>query len=257
MNNIVISRKLKPRRRSVFLFALCFFALEMIVAGCSSTHDLKKDGFSPFGGGFSEEQLRPGLYKMSATSNFAPWPTFGAASATWKMRADQLCGIGSHKDFETVRSSGSGGNVPVLVPSGGVMVASRFNPTISGYVLCVSSSTSMAEAERHLNSLLLEIDHEAVQARTLELQQLGGASCDQGEVGVSGETYFLRGRALLELQEYTAARFCFFRSQEIEKKDSYYYKEACSFLGSMFETGLGGEKNLSKAKIWLKEAGLL
>ncbi|MCK6391475.1 MAG: hypothetical protein L6Q40_10735 [Azonexus sp.] len=110
-----------------------------IVMGCASDHDLKRDGPNLFGGGFIEDEIKPGLYLIKAFSNTSPFSTLDSAKRTFMKRADALCG----KDSYTIVNSNLDSydsSFPLSPP-----------PKISfmaGHVLCSSSRITLEEAKK-------------------------------------------------------------------------------------------------------------
>ena len=70
------------------------------LAGCVSTHNAQTDGENLLGGGYWESEVRNGLYRIDAKSNFAWWADYTGARLTWKLRADQLCGSSEYEQLE-------------------------------------------------------------------------------------------------------------------------------------------------------------
>lgn len=239
-----------------YLRRLPLLAAVLALSGCASTHNLRTDGNNLFGGGFIDEELRPGLYRMTAKSNMAIWPSFGAARSTWASRANELCGKDAYTAFDTTASEGRTQPFP-LVPHHSVVVfsASNYSATISGYLLCNSSSLSVDQARNFLRAEHDRSEQQAVKALNKELELLGGGECDSTQSGVSNETYFRRAKVLMALQRYTDARFCFIRAQE-GGGDSSYHRQSCESLGFLYEVGLGVEKDLETAQAWYQIAGL-
>jgi len=88
-----------------------------------------------------------------------------------------------------------------------------------------------------------------------ELGRLSSDTCQSdSDEKLSGEKLFNRGKAFFELTRYPEARSCFFRALAY-REESSSYKAACYYIGLMYETGAGFEKDLEIAKGWIKEAG--
>lgn len=130
-----------PRR-----LILCFV---ITLAACSSTHDLKRDGFNIFGGGFIDETVGPGLYLIKGFSNTSPIATPDSAAKTFEYRAQQLCPNG-YTEVRAVSdayaSMTPGALVPVpnanlAVPGPKAVITSKI-----GHVLCVDSPLTLYEA---------------------------------------------------------------------------------------------------------------
>ena len=226
-----------------------------LIAGCSSTHNFKTDGHSAFGGGFADYQLRPGLYEMIAKGNATPWPSFGAAIDTWRGRADELCGKDAYQEIVTDQDLGKREDIPAYLYPGQKVPLQQFNPTIRGYVLCNTSGMTHKEATKYLKELPAAQAQELALNRRKELDELGGDDCSGSDAGISAETYYRRGKILMDLNEYKPSMSCFLQAQERER-DTQVYKESCSAIGMMYELGWGVDKDLPTAMSWYKKAGL-
>ena len=226
----------------------------LMLSACASTHNLR-EGPSLLGGGFIEEQLRPGLYRLRARSDGSMWPTFEAARSTWSQRADLLCGKDSYLSFDTDTNPGQRQPVPVFLPGQPVISVSTFNATITGYVLCASSTWSVDQARDFIRSEQARAERESTARVTEQLEVLGGPQCREQLPLASGENYYRRGRLLVSLQRHAEARACFIKVQEVEG-DSSVRRQACEELGLMYEAGLGVEKDVEMARMWYRKAGL-
>ena len=233
----------------------CIVIVLAPLAACSSSHNFKTDGHSMFGGGFADEEIQPGLNEMTATGNFAPWPSFGAAAGTWKTRADQLCGKGAHLEIVMNRDAVYRAEVSTYTGLGKVISLPKFNATMSGYVLCNSSSMTRSDAIKYLEELPVIRAKEFALNQKVELDLLGGGNCASNNDDDSAETYYRRGKILMELNDYKSAMLCFLQSQERESNTNVY-RESCSSIGMMYELGWGIDKDIPTAKAWYKKAGL-
>ncbi|OGP04204.1 MAG: hypothetical protein A2Z93_15750 [Curvibacter sp. GWA2_64_110] len=241
-----------------WISCMLLFAAGLVLGGCASTHNLKTDGNNLLGGGFHEEELRPGLFKLTARSNQSIWPNFSAAHTTWTQRADQLCGKQAYKSFDADFSDGQGSTLPIVVPGGGMVGVTNYNATLSGYLVCDSAQLTITEAKSFLRQQALDQERRAAERHQQELLQLGGDDCSQAAPSITSEIYFQRARALRTLEQYTKAKACYFLAQQIEKDtSSYYYRESCEALGWMYELGYGVEKDMQTAREWYRKAGLL
>lgn len=113
-----------------------YLLLILLLTACSSTHDLKRDGLSMFGGGFIDEQVGPGLYLVKAFSNISPIPMPDSAANTFRYRAEQLCPVG-YDEVRTLANayrSSSGATPPPVVTSK------------IGHIRCTDSPLSLHEA---------------------------------------------------------------------------------------------------------------
>lgn len=213
------------------------------------------------GGGFYDEEIRPGLYRLTASGNHALWPSFSAAAETWKGRADKLCGANAYQNIATGESSGKSGYVPLsTVPNYGtgnqaVPSVALFNTTIFGYILCNSANMTRDEAVKYLDDLAAQRVAELQTQRKKELDTLGGADCGDSAGAAVPENYLRRGKVLVSMGSYDAAMRCFLRAQE-KSENNTSYKEACTSIGMMYELGWGVTPNMLTANEWFKKAGL-
>lgn len=238
-----------------FLLQFSSILCVALISGCASTHNLRTDGLSAFGGGFYEEELAGGLYRIVAKSNMSVWPNFAAARSTWGIRADQLCGKDSYASFDVDVIDGRARAFPLVVSPGVVIPAANYNATLSGYILCNSSSLTIQDARNFIREQPIRAKERATEVLLKDLDLLGGGNCAQGQSDLSVENYFHRGKVLYSLERYLEAKTCFLHAQERDV-DSFYYKQACEMLGLMYEVGMGVEKNLSTAHGWYRKAGL-
>ncbi|MBI2307015.1 MAG: sel1 repeat family protein [Rhodocyclales bacterium] len=242
-------------KRKVTQFWWLPFVFLTVVAGCSSTHNFRTDGHSPFGGGFADNEITKGLYQLTATANRAPWPTFGAAIDTWRGRAEQLCGGNRYQQIVTSQDAGFQGTAPVYLRPGLMPEVPKYNTTISGYILCDTSGMTRDQAVKYLDDLAAANARELVSSRKKELEELGGSNCSASDSFASAENYFRRGKTLSALNDYKPALTCFMKAQENEQ-DTTVYREACIAIGTMYELGWGVEKDLPTAMTWFKKGGL-
>ena len=63
----------------------------VLLVGCASSHDLKRDGINFFGGGYLDEKAAPGFFLVKAFSNSLMVSTSDAAARTFSNRATELC----------------------------------------------------------------------------------------------------------------------------------------------------------------------
>lgn len=242
-------------QRLIFSLACSVFFL----AGCSSTHNLKTDGMNLMGGGgFFDEEVVPGIYQLTASSNRTLWPSMAAARETWKFRADQLCGKDAHQSFQTSASDGEGAMPSIVfVPSVGVFSLYNYNATIGGYVVCNSAGTSIAQAQEFLLARQAAARQQRDDKRKHEIAELGGEQCATSDAAADSESLYRRGKLLRDLGRQAEARQCFFAAQAADPNPaSLYYRDSCEALGLMYEVGMGVPKDPAAADEWYRKAGL-
>lgn len=246
-------RTIRVERR--FLVWCITLAAVAVQTGCASTHNRKTDGFNPSGGGFFDQEILPGFYRMTASSNRSLWPTFGAAIETWRARADQLCGSNQYQEIVASQDAGYQGTATVHVRSGLPLFAPHYNTTITGHILCNNSGMTRGQAIAYLDELAQRKAMDEKEAQARELGELGGRNCGTDERLPSPENLLRRGRILSSQSEYQAALACFMQAQALEEGTSVY-REACIAIGTMLELGWGVEQDLQKAMTWYKKGGL-
>lgn len=126
----------------------------IVLAGCSSSHDLKRDGENLFGGGFADREITPGLYQLTASANTTPWPNFGAARDTWQGRTEQLCGGNGFQEIVTSQGAGFRGTTPLYFSYGLAPEVRQYNTAITGYILCDTSGMGRREGCRECDALV-------------------------------------------------------------------------------------------------------
>lgn len=127
----------------------------LLTSACSSTHDLKRDGpnYLGGGGGFIDDEMAPGVYRIKGFSNTSPFSTPDSAAKTFRYRAEQLCPAG----YDEVRSvadsyrSLSGGVTVAPDPINSPAVSIALPPPVItskiGFIRCNDSPLSLYEAQ--------------------------------------------------------------------------------------------------------------
>ena len=225
------------------------------LAGCASNHNFATDGYSVFGGGYTEQKLAPGLYDVAAIANFTPWPNAGAAMSTLRARGTALCGSGAFQEIVDDQAEGYRGNT-IVVRSGQVLALPRYNASIRGYILCDSSGMTRDQAIKYVADQRIAESKEAMATRENELAELGGRDCSTHTATDSPDRYLLRGKLLKTMAEYKAAMVCFSQAQ-LSDPVSATYRDACFEIATLYELGWGVEKDIPTAMSWYKKAGAL
>ena len=145
-----LSLNLAPFGRRSMITRYLFLCLPVAVSACSSTHDLKRDGFNVFGGGFIDEKVGPGLYLIKGFSNTSPFATPDSAARTFEYRAKQLCPNG-YSEIHIVSDAYSPATpgTTAMIPNTVVVVQMPRSVITSkiGHILCADSPLSLSEAK--------------------------------------------------------------------------------------------------------------
>src|SRR5205085_2897996 len=88
-------------------------------------------------GGYYESKLADGIYHMSVKTNFAPWVNRAGATASWRNRAEALCGAG-YRELDVHESSYEQGPAVFALP---YIITTR-----DGYAVCKDVALSDDEA---------------------------------------------------------------------------------------------------------------
>lgn len=208
------------------------------------------------GGGFSDTELQPGLYSITAIGNLTPWPSFGAAKGTWSYRADQLCGKGQYQEIITEHDAGSKGAQIMPVGPGTFASVQKFNTTIRGYVLCNSSGMSKEAAIQFIDSIPERNATELREQWATELASLGGSDCSSPDNSIAPDNFYKRGTILMNQSLYKEARVCLLKAVSLGDATGVY-RDANEAIGRMYELGWGVTADLPAAKEWYRKAGLL
>ncbi len=233
-----------------------FFAvITLMIASCSSTQNLR-EGRSIFGGGFSDEELRPGLYSITALGNTTPWASYAWAKETWNHRANQLCGKDQHQEIIASQDVGYKGTSTTYAAPGVFVPLPIFNARLHGFILCNSSGLSKDEAIQFIESIR-QRDAETLNANLVsKLMALGGSDCSTANLDISADNLSKRGQLLINLSRYEEGIICLMKAIG-RGEGTVAYRESCEELGRIYEMGWGIPANLSIAKEWYKKAGLL
>jgi hypothetical protein len=123
--------------RNTISLHLLLLVIACSLMGCASNHDLKRNGYNVMGGGFIDDEVRPGLYLIKGYSNFAVLPSLerDGAARTFFRRADALCGAGAYT---------------VVNYNLGTYSASVHVTFMAGHVLCANSGITVEEARKIL-----------------------------------------------------------------------------------------------------------
>jgi hypothetical protein len=110
----------------------------LLLHGCASLPDSAREGSGLFGGGFSDSEVRKGLFRIDVKSNVAILADVSSARFSWKLRAEQLCGSSEYQELAVHEYSfDSSLKFMGLAPKIAGM---------SGYALCGSAGMSAADA---------------------------------------------------------------------------------------------------------------
>jgi len=71
-------------------------ALSMLLVSCASSHNLA-NGRSPFGGGYKVVKVSQNKYKITAITNWAPWPNYDDVREMWDKHAKSACGNNEYR----------------------------------------------------------------------------------------------------------------------------------------------------------------
>ncbi len=69
----------------------------LLLHSCASSHNLA-DGRGPFGGGYEVVKVSQHKYKITAITNWAPWPNYDSVREMWDKHAKLACGDDKYEE---------------------------------------------------------------------------------------------------------------------------------------------------------------
>jgi hypothetical protein len=233
--------------------ASCIAMISGLV-GCASTHNFAEDGSNILGGGFTTEEIRPGLYRLYARGNKALFPDVGAAQRTWDARAIQLCGPKAYKEFGVVEGRTTGNEATFFVQGLGPLTFRQHDTSKEAYLLCDSSGLSESQAQ---NALLEKIKAEETQ-RNLRTSKILSAydpmECAVGPTNRTAEYFHLMAKDYLEARKFDVAMTCFLKVVSLQT-EGRTYRDSCFHIGVMYELGQSVQRDVATAKTWYRKSG--
>jgi len=235
---------------------LILFSLILVLCACSSNHNIKENGTSLFGGGFSDELILPGFYRMYALSNRGIIITPSAAEKTWRNRAEALCNGEGYKEFMIDSHISSQGKAPIYIHEVGMFFTDEYQGSKSGYIVCNNSKTTVEAAKAYLRNKKEENEKKLAEERKKYLASLEYKNCESEAILNTDASYYLIGKAIYKARKFNDAKLCFEKAISLstiqaEIDDSYFH------IGMMYELGQGLPTNLAKAKVYYDKADML
>jgi TPR repeat protein len=247
----LLIRSVKSRRLRASLFAL--FAGSLLIGHATAQQapsEAKPVALSP-----SEEQIRPGLYAISASSNAFISPALGSPKGIWANRAEELCGNGHYQTIELEQSTSTSSNTTMVMALGGVLPITRYKTTMQAFALCDSAGISKDEALKIVqtnpkyNIKALDAVWQA------EINALGGSDCTASGKDGATDNLARRGRMLMNQSRYQEALLCLQRAASHDDQ-STAYRDACEALAMLYEMGWGVAADPAVARQWYAKAGM-
>lgn len=233
------------------LIALSASALLTDYAIAQATgHDIKPAVLSP-----SEEEVRPGLYAISASSNAFLSPALGSPKGIWANRAEELCGNGHYQTIELEQSTSTSSNTTMVMALGGILPVTLYKTTMQAFALCDSAGISKDEALKIIQANP-KYNIKAMDAVwQAEINALGGSDCSASGKDGATDNLARRGRMLMNQSRYQEALLCLQRAATHDDQ-SAAYRDACEALGMLYEMGWGVAADPAAARQWYAKAGI-
>jgi len=227
----------------------------LIFCACSSNHNLKEDGTNLLGGGYSEEMILPGFYKMSALSNRGLIVTQSAAEKTWRKRAEALCNGNGYHEFKVDSRINSSEAMPIHLINVGSFYLNEHQASKTGYFVCINSNVTVSSAKDYLIKQQKEADEKIAQRKREFIASLKYTSCESILPSNSDASYFQIGKELYKARKFNEARICFHKAS-IASKSKTDRDESNFHLGMIYELGQGVPSDIDQAKIFYAKAGM-
>lgn len=120
----------------------------LLLAACTSTHDLGSARPNVLGGGLRQTERAPGVYWLEAKSNTAPIPMYAAARSMWAQRASELCKGGKYEELGVEEIEETNPHITPPPPLFGIIHARYVLGVKRSWCVCVETVLS---AEDRLN----------------------------------------------------------------------------------------------------------
>ncbi|WP_150123916.1 hypothetical protein [Methyloversatilis sp. RAC08] len=113
---------------------------------------MKRDGPNYIGGGgFIDDEMAPGVYRIKGFSNLSLFATPDSAAETFRYRAEQLCPAGYNEVRSSLNAYRSSNGGVTIVPNPKIPVPVELPPHVItskvGFVRCNDSPVSLHEAQ--------------------------------------------------------------------------------------------------------------
>jgi hypothetical protein len=123
--------------------------LSLLMAACTSTHDLGSGELNVLGGGLRQAERAPGVYYLEAKSNTAPVPMYAAARSMWAQRASELCAGRKYEELGVQEVEETNPYITPPPPLFGIIHARYVLGVKRGWCIC-DGATLSAEDRRNL-----------------------------------------------------------------------------------------------------------
>ncbi len=117
---------------------LSLYVALLLLVGCASTHDMSNGGPSALGGGYLEEKVFDGVYRLEVKLDRLPWSSQSSANEKWHKRAVQLCEDKGYRELNARGRSEHQLSYGYSLPIGGGVFMSGSSAIYGkrGYVVC-------------------------------------------------------------------------------------------------------------------------
>ena len=123
--------------------------LSLLLAACTSTHDLGSGEVNVLGGGLRQTERAPGVYYLEAKSNTAPVPMYAAARSMWAQRASELCAGRKYEELGVQEAEETNPYITPPPPLFGIIHARYVLGVKRGWCIC-DGATLSPEDRRNL-----------------------------------------------------------------------------------------------------------
>lgn len=186
-----------------------------------------------------------GLYYVEVQSGVSPLSNLGSVEKNWQRRATDLC-VG---EFEVFNYVAFDAKQPFSYNSSGGLVYDYYISKAYGYAICPTYSGSIADVNEAVNG------QEMDESVSIALKDpLLSQNCDESILPL--QKLEEAGVVLFKEKSYLQARdifLCVYHKDKQELTQEETYKT----LATIYELGLGVEKDMQQAMFWYQKSGLL
>jgi len=218
-----------------------------VLSSCATYRNANEDGYSVVTGGYSDEKIEDGVFRISSESGVSPVEQKLGVTRVWKRRAKELC-LDEYKEIKfEVNIIDQGFNYMDLD------IIGYYVTRASGYAICSSFNGTHDEALDVINAPM-KLAEKQRQVQKEKLLSLMEAGCDSTSMDL--DTLENIGDGFFEHELYSEAMTCYLGvyekdKSELTKVEVYYH------IGLIYELGLGVQESMEKAMQWYKLAGLI
>lgn len=129
---------------------LSIYLCILLICSCTSYRNSNTDGYSIIGGGFKDQKISNGIYKIEVQSGISMFANTNGSKNVWHRRASELCPTG-YKIYDSNAGFFHEGTAPDLVFFS-PMEYGQYKGFAGGYAICKDVTIPMDEIVSIINA---------------------------------------------------------------------------------------------------------